>query len=234
MNRLLFTDLESLSRAAALKILQTTSEKPKATICLATGATPTRTYQILDELTRADRSCFSDIRIVKLDEWGGLADNDPATCEYYWRKYIVDPLQISAGNYISFQSGARDARSECARVRTELASIKAIDLCILGLGKNGHLGFNEPSGVLQPQAHVIELSEQTRQHEMIQHCPIKPAYGYTLGMADLLQARKIILLVSGSHKTAQLAKLMQGKIETSFPASFLWLHADVDLYCDIE
>jgi galactosamine-6-phosphate isomerase len=233
MNRLSFPDYESLSQAAASKILSIVQAKPDTAVCLATGSTPTRTYELLAGEGKTGLSCFKALKIIKLDEWGGLPASHSATCEYYLHKYVIAPLQISPDRYFSFQSDALDPPSECARIRKELDSIKLLDLCILGLGINGHLGFNEPADFLQPHAHIAELTDETRRHRMIEDTAVKPSYGYTLGMADLLQARKIMLLVSGSHKQRQLQRLLEGKIETSFPASFLWLHPDVELYTDI-
>lgn len=229
-----FPDYDSLSRAAAEHMYSTVSESPEAVFCLATGSTPTATYQYLSELNTCTENRFRHSRIVKLDEWGGLPENHQASCESYLRKYIIQPLEIENQNYISFQSDAADPENECNRISSLLASSGRIDLSVLGLGINGHLGFNEPAEQLSPLVHVASLTETTQQHPMVKETTQKPTFGYTLGIANLLQSKSIILLVSGTHKESQLKRLLSQKIETQFPASFLWLHPDVTVYTDIN
>lgn len=233
MKHLIFKDYESLSQAAAEHMLAKVKSKPDAVICLATGTTPTRCYELLSRLNTEDKQEFNQVSIVKLDEWGGLADSDPSTCEYYLRKHIVVPLQIREEKYISFRGSASDSNRECQRIQDKLSEIGRIDLCVLGLGVNGHLGFNEPADSLLPNVHVAELAEQTQKHSMIHAAPRKPEYGYTLGMADLLQSEEIMILVSGNHKAFQLRRLLSKNIDTRFPASLLWLHHNVTLFSDI-
>uniref|UniRef100_UPI0035937362 6-phosphogluconolactonase n=1 Tax=Pricia sp. TaxID=2268138 RepID=UPI0035937362 len=107
-----------------------------------------------------------------------------------------------------------------------------IDICILGLGKNGHIGFNEPAKTLTPFCHVAKLSEKSLQHSMANTMKPKPAYGLTLGMADILRSKKIILLLTGSDKQDIIFKLLSKEITTQLPASFLWLHHDVSCFID--
>jgi galactosamine-6-phosphate isomerase len=237
MNRLQFPNYEALSNAAAEHIFQLVCENPRASICLATGSTPTGTYKSLQNFGSArgpSKSKFSQTTIVKLDEWGGLEDLHPATCEYYLREYVIQPLEIEAQRYISFRASAADPQAECQRVKTRLANeVSRLDLCVLGLGINGHLGFNEPASALTAHTHIATLTEQTQQHPMVKGNETKPTYGFTLGMADLLQAKEIMLLVSGDHKRQQLIRLLDNSIDTQFPASFLCLHPDVTLYTDI-
>lgn len=107
-----------------------------------------------------------------------------------------------------------------------------IDLCILGLGKNGHIAFNEPGDTLHPYCHVAQLSPESMQHTMAQTMQTQPTYGLTLGMADILSAKKIILLITGSNKKSAIEKLLQSNLTTHLPASLLWLHPDVDCLID--
>jgi galactosamine-6-phosphate isomerase len=100
------------------------------------------------------------------------------------------------------------------------------------LGLNGHLGFNEPGSALCPVAHLAPLTEQTRRHSMIAASALKPEYGMTLGMAEILQSRQILLLVSGASKREAFQHFLSGKITTRFPASFLWLHPRLTVFCD--
>jgi galactosamine-6-phosphate isomerase len=109
-----------------------------------------------------------------------------------------------------------------------------IDVCILGIGLNGHIALNEPAPTLSPYAHVAELAEQSRKHVMLKQTRGEVQYGLTLGVADILRARKILLLVSSAAKKDVLARLLTARVTTDFPASLLWLHRDVTILCDRE
>ena len=109
-----------------------------------------------------------------------------------------------------------------------------IDLCLLGLGLNGHLGLNEPAEHLSPSWHVTALSQDSLDHSMLEVSKVRPSFGLTLGMSDLLQSKHILLLVSGSHKKDALRKLFDKEITSFFPGSFLWLHTNVTVLCDLE
>ena len=234
MNRFLFPDYDSLCAAAAESINDIISANKKASLCLATGSSPEGLYSTIVKQASSDQAKYSSIHIVKLDEWGGLADNHPATCEFYLRNKFVDPLKVSSDRYTSFKSSAQDRSAECRRIQAELDRHDGIDVCVLGLGTNGHLGLNEPAPHLMAHVHVAELTDQTKQHSMLEGSEQKPSWGFTLGMGDLLKSKKIILIVNGQKKTAQLRRLLEPSVETDYPASFLWLHPDVELYTDID
>jgi galactosamine-6-phosphate isomerase len=173
------------------------------------------------------------VRWIKLDEWGGLAMDDPATCEFQLRRTLITPLG-AADRYTAFESQPADRATECARIAGWIASNGPIDLCVLGLGMNGHLGFNEPADRLTPHAHIAKLTEASLTHAMLEQTTGRPTYGLTLGIADLLQAREVLLLVSGASKRSPLQRLLSGQIETQFPASFLHLHPRVTALVDAQ
>ena len=226
-----FPDHEAVSRQAAEWISARLRERPTSLLCLASGATPTRTYQLLVEGGLKEESLFAECRILKLDEWGGLPIDDPATCDQHLRAGIVTPLGL-ASRYVGFDSNPEDAHAECARIAAWLGENGPIDICVLGLGTNGHLGFNEPAEFLQPHAHVAELSPASLAHAMIAQSAGRPIYGLTLGMADLMQSRHVLLLVTGAQKSKPVEQLLSGHITTQFPASLLQLHPKVQLLCD--
>ena len=118
------------------------------------------------------------------------------------------------------------------RIQKEYDHFGSIDVCILGLGINGHVALNEPSDFLEPRAHMAKLSELTLQHLMIQEMSKRPSFGLTLGMADILQSKMIILLISGATKKRITGKFLSGKLTTSLPASFLWLHSNIECLVD--
>lgn len=227
----IFPDHEAASRYAADWIARLIREHPSLLLCVAAGTTPMRTYALLAEQGATEPELFARVRLLKLDEWGGLAMNDLATCEQHLRKALIDPLGLQ-NRFTGFRSHSCDAEAECKRIATWLENNGPIDLCVLGLGVNGHLGFNEPAADLQPHAHVAELSHESLSHPMLAGTPKQPSHGLTLGMADILQSRRIVLLVTGRLKRVALERLLTGRITTAFPASLLHLHPEVKLVCD--
>lgn len=160
--------------------------------------------------------------------------NTPPTCEYYLENHLIGPLQIGKDRYISFQSNPRDPAEECSRIQQELAKAGPIDICILGLGMNGHLALNEPGEFLKVGVHVAELSKSSLMHPMIKEMNVKPSYGLTLGMKDILQSASIILLNSGAKKKEITVQLLNAKISTALPASMLWRHSNAVCLIDQE
>jgi galactosamine-6-phosphate isomerase len=217
-----------MSAAAANAIVERLKKKPDLLLCLATGSTPTRTYELL---ARCPKSLFTQARILKLDEWGGIPMNSPAACESYLRKLLIDPLDL-APRYTAFQSQPADPVAECARIAAWLKQNGPIDLCILGLGTNGHLGFNEPAEKLQPQPHIAKLSAESLGHSMVQALPTKPTFGLTIGIQNILDSREIIILVSGPTKTQPLRRTLKDPITAQFPATHLQQHANTHIFCD--
>jgi galactosamine-6-phosphate isomerase len=190
-----------------------------------------RTYELLAQEGAKDPTLFKHCRIIKLDEWGGLPPGNPATCDLQLRTTFVSPLNLTE-RYVAFESNPPDPDAEAARVADWLDQNGPIDISVLGLGINGHLGFTEPAEYLQPFAHVAQLSQASLSHAMLANSDVRPTYGLTLGMADLIQSRHILLLVTGPTKREPLQRLLSGRITTEFPASMLQLHNDVQLLCD--
>jgi galactosamine-6-phosphate isomerase len=227
-------DYEAASFRMAELVIAALRARPDMLLCAATGSSPTRTYEMLAERYPSEPGLFTRLRLIKLDEWGGLPPDDPGTCESYLRRHLVDPLHIAADRYHTFSGDATDAEAECRRIDQSLHSQGPVHLCVLGLGVNGHLGFNEPADALHPGPHVAPLTEQSLAHPMVRHARGRIRYGLTLGMGDILRAEKILLLVNGRHKRESLRRLLTPEVSTRFPASFLWLHRDVTVLCDTE
>jgi galactosamine-6-phosphate isomerase len=218
---------ESLSESASEIIFNEIKANRNLLVCAATGNTPVGTYACLVKRYRQEPRLFDAIHILKLDEWGGLEMNDPATCEFFLQNHLIKPLQISDSRYISFNSNASDRNGECKRIQAELDQRKPIDICILGLGLNGHVALNEPGDTLTPGVHVAALSEKSIGHSMLSGLKNKPGYGLTLGMADILQSKMIIMMIGGKEKREICNAFLSGGITTRLPASFLWLHPNV-------
>ena len=227
-------DYDSMSRRAAELIVGALRVRPDLLLCTATGSSPTRTYDLLAQQYPSEPQLFSRLRLVKLDEWGGLPPEDPGTCETYLRRHLTGPLNILPDRYHTFRGDAPDPEAECRNIERALENHGPLHLCVLGLGVNGHLGFNEPADALHPGPHVAPLTEQSLAHPMVRHARGRVRYGLTLGMGDILRAEKILLLVNGPHKREPLLRMLTPQVSTRFPASFLWLHPDVTVLCDAE
>ena len=217
-----------MSARAAEIMAHTVAGKPDLLLCAASGASPTRAY----ELFAADMNVGAALRVLKLDEWAGLAADDEASCEAYLRRHLIDPLALPPERYWSFDGGAADGQTECAAMDRRLAAEGPIDLCLLGVGVNGHLALNEPAAELQPGCHVAALAATSKNHPMLQGRAAPPSHGLTLGMAGILQSKHLLVLVSGAHKRDATEKFLSRRITPHFPASFLWLHGNIDFLCD--
>ncbi len=227
-------DHEQMSRRAAARIASAIRRKPALLLGVVTGASPTRAYEHLAERRALDPALFARLRVLKLDEWLGLPPRHPASCESYLEEKLLGPLRIPRSRYQGFRPRPKDAGAECARVARWLARHGPIDLCVLGLGRNGHLLMNEPAPALPPGPHVALLSPSTRRHSMLEGLKTPPRRGLTMGLADILQSKAILLLVSGPAKSEALARMLEGTVSTRCPASFLWLHPNVTVLCDRE
>lgn len=232
MKVIILENHEAMSRAASAAMAEEFALHPRLLLCLATGATPARAYEWTAAKGKKLPALLSQLRVLKLDEWAGLASTDPGSCEFFLRQRVVAPWGISPERFEGFGCHPRPPKLECERMRKWVVRHGPIDLCVLGLGRNGHLGFNEPGPNLCPVAHLATLAEETRKHSMLGQSTVRPEQGLTLGMAEILQSRRIFLLVSGRHKRQALRRLLRGEITTEFPASFLWLHPQTTLFCD--
>jgi galactosamine-6-phosphate isomerase len=223
-----------MSQAAASIICNELKKRPDLLLCVSAGGTPTRTYELLAARSRREPRLFARLRVIQIDEWGGLLPGDPATCEADLRTKLCEPLGVAHARFTALRTNATDPAAECSRIARWLAANGPIDICILGLGRNGHVAMNEPGAALTPHAHVAMLAPSSRQHAMLKTLAQKPRYGLTLGMGDILSSRQILLLVNGKRKRAALRRLMRPTVSTRFPASLLWLHPSAIVLCDRE
>lgn len=215
-----------MSRVAADRVLELVRRRPDSVICVATGASPVGVYACLAE----HRDELRRVRVLKLDEWGGLPMNDPSTCETYIRRHILGPWSVSDDRYEGFVSDAPNPETECRRIESTIEDLGGIDVCILGMGGDGHVGLNYPADVLPARTHKTDLT--TLRHSMLDAALAKPTHGLTLGMADILRARTIVLVANGVGKADAVERLLSGELTPRFPASLLWLHRNVDCIVD--
>ncbi len=228
-------DYELMSQEAVKEIVKILRKKPQVVIGIATGSTPSRAYELLVLEYQKNPDLFAQMRIVKLDEWGGVPLNDLATCETEIRNKIIKPLNISKDRYITFTNDEATMEKSLKSYQAQIDAVGGIDLCLLGLGKNGHIGLNDPHKFLKLEAHIVrDLSRQTLAHPMTTKSAGRISFGLTLGMHGIFEAKKVLFLVNGAHKKKIFSKFKEGKITTQNPASFLWLHPNVLCLCDRE
>ena len=224
-----FENEEQLTLSCMNLVVDEIKRKPNLLLCAATGNSPLRLYRALAENARSNLNLYQQLHLVKLDEWLGLSSKE-GSCEAYLQKELIQPLKISRERYISFDAQAPNPEKECLRIQNQLSTHGPLDLCLLGLGRNGHLGFNEPATYLTPHCHIARLTSESQQHDMIVQQEQKPNLGFTLGMKTILTSKRIVLLVSGKGKETAKQRLLSAEISPQCPATFLWLHHRVDCY----
>ncbi len=223
---------EVMSQQGAEIVMREIERKSDLLFCVASGGSPTGLYQEMVKSFRFNADLFSELRVIKLDEWGGLDEGSTFSSEYDVQEKFIKPLEIDDDRFITIDLMAEDPKEECLRVQNELIENGPIDICILGIGVNGHIALNEPAEKLQLDCHVAELATTTLNHGMIKTLTHPPTFGMTLGIGNIMDSNRIILFISGMGKKQALEKLLTREITTQFPASMLWLHPNVDLIID--
>ena len=227
MTELIWTkDYEALSRAAADILFQTVQKNPNAVLVLATGGSPKLAYRLFCEKVLQSNTDISGVTFVKLDEWIGLSADDEATCEVFLQRELIRPLGVAESRFIHFNPEATDSKAECVRFRAAYAALKQVDLVVLGIGKNGHLGLNEPSDNLCGSVHTVTLAEKTKTHEMLTHTEASVTQGITMGLKEIFEGEKVMLLAAGAEKEHLCPYLTDDSISTQVPFTLLKLHRD--------
>lgn len=223
---------EEMSDRAAEIFAAQIKEKPTSVLGLATGSTPVGMYKNLAGMNLD----FSRITTVNLDEYYPISPENENSYRYFMNENLFDKVNIDKNNTYVPCGTAPDPDAECKAYDALIYKLGGIDLQVLGIGPNGHIGFNEPGGELFSNTHVTDLTESTikansRFFDSIDEVPKK---ALTMGMSSILSARKIVLLISGKGKHTALAALLNDKITPMVPATFLKLHKDVTVICDRE
>lgn len=227
-----FSDFESMSKYGFELIKEAVVQKPNLLFCVASGGSPSGTYAKLAYFKSQHPNFGSDMRVIKLDEWGGLEVNSPFTSELDVQRKFVQPMGISPERYWSLDPYTQDPEQECAAMEQVLEREGPLDICILGIGVNGHIALNEPGEEHQLPFHVCQLAESTLANGMLKTLRHPPKFGMTIGMRGILQSRLIVLFVSGSGKKEAFEQLKREQVSPLFPASFLWLHPNVQVLVD--
>lgn len=227
-------DYSAVSRRAANIISAQVIQKPDSVLGLATGTSPIGTYAQLIEWYQKGDLDFSEVKTVNLDEYLGLKSSDPNSYHYFMEEKFFSKINIRPENVHLPDGAALDIDRECADYDSLIRSMGGIDLQLLGLGHNGHIGFNEPTDSFISGTHRIHLSQNTIEANarLFSNIDDVPREAITMGIKSIMSAKKILLVVSGADKAAALHKTLYGPITPQVPASILQLHPDVSIVAD--
>lgn len=228
-------DSQAVADLAAQRVTHLLHAQAHAVLGLPTGRTPILMYDLLAEAHAAGTLDFSGVTTFNLDEFVGIGEQHPGSYRAYMRRYLFDRVNLPAGQGHVLDGLAPDPDAECARFEALIATAGGMDLQILGLGANGHIGFNEPGDGLQAHTHVMTLLAPSREANAVffdDDVAQVPVRAMTMGMGTILKARRVLLLVTGAEKAPTVAAAVRGAVTTRLPASFLQLHADVEIICD--
>ena len=225
---------EEMSRRAADEIAAVMQARPDCVLGLATGSTPVGTYDELVRRCDAGELDFSPVRTVNLDEYYPISPDNTQSYRYFMNEKLFDRVNIDKANTAVPNGAAADPEAECMAYEQKIAALGQVDIQVLGIGQNGHIGFNEPDEALHPLTHLTGLTESTLKANarFFSEGEVMPTAALTMGMGTILRAKKILILANGASKADAVATLLSGMLTTTCPASFLNLHDDVTLICD--
>ena len=227
-------DYYDMSRKAANIISAQVIMKPDCVLGLATGSTPVGTYAQLVEWYKKGDLDFSEVKTVNLDEYKGVDQSNDQSYFYFMAEHLFDKVNIDFQN-VNIPNGMEtDADKECARYEAKIKALGGVDLQLLGIGHNGHIGFNEPNGQFDRTTHCVNLTQSTIEANKRFFASEEdvPRQAYTMGIKTIMQANKILMVASGEDKAEIVKRAFFGPITPEVPASVLQLHNDVTLVGD--
>lgn len=227
-------DYDAMSRRAANLISAEVIRRPNCVLGLATGSTPIGTYKQLTAWNQKGDFSFREVRTVNLDEYKGLAGTHDQSYRYFMQTNLFDHIDIIQENTNVPDGLAADPEAECARYDELVKSLGYADLQLLGLGRNGHIGFNEPCDRFVKETHVVDLTESTIEANarFFASADDVPKQALTMGIGCIMAARRVLLIASGADKADALYNAVCGPITPQCPASVLQLHSDVVIVGD--
>ncbi|SFB22022.1 MULTISPECIES: glucosamine-6-phosphate deaminase [unclassified Bacillus (in: firmicutes)] len=223
-----------MSNTAGQMIAEKVRTHPKITLGLATGSTPSGMYDFLKKDYQENKTSYRAVSTVNLDEYIGLSKDNPNSYHDFMKKILFDHIDIPLDQTHISNGMAADLQRECDQYDRLIQSLGGVDVQILGIGQNGHIGFNEPGTSFESNTHIVSLTENTRiaNSRFFPSIEDVPTNAITMGISSILKSKEIILLASGVKKAEAISKLLNGEIDESFPASALKLHHNVIIIAD--
>lgn len=236
MRVIIVENYEEMSQKAAQMVASQIFLNPKSVLGLATGSTPVGMYKELIRMHKQGGLDFSQATSFNLDEYYGLPKTNKQSYDHFMRETFFDHINMSEEKRHIPNGLAKDIEKECHDYDQSISDIGGIDIQILGIGANGHIGFNEPNINFEARTHLVKLDEQTikdnarffKSEEEVPHKAI------SMGMKTIMQSKKIVLMASGANKAEAIQKTIEGKITSDLPASMLQIHKDVVFILDKE
>ena len=234
MNIIVCDSYDELSESAAKIVAKQVNEKADCVLGLATGSTPVGMYNVLAKKNKAGEVDFGRVKSVNLDEYYPISPDNPQSYHYFMKENLFSKINIDMANTHILDGMCKDAEAECERFERLIESLGGVDLQILGIGQNGHIGFNEPDSSLNSHTHLTKLTENTisANSRFFDDISEVPTMALTMGIGTILAARKIVLLANGAAKRNAVSELLDNSITTESPASMLKVHKNVILICD--
>jgi galactosamine-6-phosphate isomerase len=230
-----FKDYNDLSAAAAVMIIDCVKAKPGALLCFATGDSPKLTYQIISANAKRDNVDFSKCFMIGLDEWMGVPRDNTGSCHWFLHEYLFKPVGISQSQVHLFDAFVKNEKEECEKMNELIAGKGGIDLMVVGVGMNGHIGFNEPGTDVNSFAHVTELEETTKTiGQKYFRDKVIIDKGITVGLKQVMQTGELLMLANGKKKAPVIKRAMEEKVNTDFPATLIRQHNNGFLLIDKE
>ena len=235
MKVIITENYQEMSEKASKILIDIVKNNPNAILGLATGSSPIGTYQNMIKDHQENGTSYKNVRTVNLDEYVGLTANHDQSYAYFMRTNLFDSIDIDLKNTNLPCGSASDLQKECDRYNALLENMQQ-DVQVLGLGSNGHIGFNEPGTPLSSVTHLVDLTENTIKDNSRLFSSIDevPKQALSMGIKNIMQAKSIVMVVSGKNKAQAVKGMVQGEITTDLPASVLQLHPNVTVICDKE
>ncbi len=231
MDIFLEKDYNTLSAAAAKHLLTLARKKETPLVCVASGDSPAGLYR--ENIAQKNANEIASWNFVGLDEWQGMNASDEGSCQWHLHQQLFQPLKVDAGKICFFDGRAASLEAECLRVDQFITDHGGIDIAVIGLGSNGHIGMNEPERDPTLTAHIAELDPSTiKTAQKYFSAQTTITGGLTLGIASILSAKHNFLIVSGAHKAAIIKKLMESEPTPALPVTWLKNHPNAYLYLD--
>lgn len=234
MKIIVCNDYDELSKAAADIVADIIKGKPEAILGLATGSTPIGMYERLCEMNKSGDIDFGKVESFNLDEYYPLSADNEQSYHYFMNENLFSKINIDKNKTYILDGMCKDTKKECEDFELLIEEKGGIDLQILGIGQNGHIGFNEPNDSLNSVTHLTDLTQDTidansRFFDSIEEVPKQ---ALTMGIGTIMKAKRIVLLASGTNKYDAVKAMLDGFITTDVPATMLNAHGDVTLICD--
>lgn len=235
MKQIIYKDYAELSVKTAEMIAVIISEKPDALLCFPAGETSVGTFKHLIELNKTGKISFKRCKIVGLDEWVNIGEMKSENCFSFLKKHLFDNIDYTGENLCFFDGESKDPEQECIKTDNFIKENGPIDMILLGVGMNGHLGLNEPGTSFDLYSHIVDLDDTTKiVGQKYFSGRVNLTSGITLGLKYIMEAKTVILQLNGARKAEVTRRLIDSKISTAFPASAVKSHLNSFLLLDKE